>query len=184
MFETRRSLYDVGPMAGRYPPQHHRRPFKLLEPIGAAAIELLMDRFPDKALKRLDAFPNGKIDDDKRVGIRPRVGGVTALVDVTPDETGAPFGDAVHQRKIVGETGHARIVDLIPNAADVQLRKLMIGRLLQGPAPLATSVILCEPGLSRTSGIVTRTLPVSERWLSGLSADLGTDMCSANSRVR
>jgi len=119
----------------------------MLKPIGAAAIELLMDRSPHKPLKRLDAFPNGKIDDDKRVAIRPRAGGVTALVDVTPDETGAAFGDAVHQRKIVGEISHARIVDLIPNAADVQLRKLMIGRLLQGPAPLATSAIRSEPGL-------------------------------------
>src|SRR5690349_23855749 len=145
MFESRGSLCDIGPMAGRHPPQHHRRPFKPLEPIGAAAIELLMDRLPDKALKRLDAFPNGKIDDDKRVGIRPRVGGVTALVDVTPDETSAAFGDAVHQRKVVCEIGHARIADLIPNAADVQLRKLMIGRLLQGPAPLATSVMHSEP---------------------------------------
>src|SRR5262249_39410449 len=168
-----------------HPPQHHRRPFKVLEPIGAAAIELLMDRLPDKTLKCLDAFPDGKIDDDKRVGIRPRVGGVTALVDVTPDKTGAPFGDAIHQRKIVGETGHARIVDLIPNAADVQLRELMIGRLLQGPAPLATSVIRSEPGLSGTSGIITRTLRLArDGFLACVQIGSKEEMCSAKANAR
>jgi len=58
------------------------------------------------------------------------------------------------------DLGPSRIVDLIPNAADVQLPKLMIGRPLQGPAPF-TSVILSEPGLSGTSGIITRTLQLA-----------------------
>src|SRR6266481_7840072 len=109
----------------------------MLKPIGAAAIEAPMDCPPDKALQRIDALPHRKIDDDTRVGIRPRVGSVTALVDIAPDESGAAFGNAVHQCKIVREICHARVVDLVSNAADVQLRKMMIGWLLQGSYSVA-----------------------------------------------
>ena len=119
MLHARGSLLDARPMAGRQPPQHDRWPFKMLKPIGAAAIETLMDCLPDKTLKRIDALPNRKIDDDTRVGIRPRVSGVAALVGIAPDEPGAAFGNAVHQCKIVREICHARIVDLVSNAADV-----------------------------------------------------------------
>src|SRR6476646_7477145 len=105
------------------------------------AIEALMDCPPDKALKCIDAFPHRKIDYYTRVGIRPRVSGVAALVDIAPDEPGAAFGNAVHQCKIVREIRHARVVDLVSNAADVQLRKMMIGWLLQGPTPSPISVM-------------------------------------------
>jgi hypothetical protein len=141
MLDAPDSLLDARAMADRHPPQHDRWPFKMLKPIGAAAIEAPMDRLPDKALKYIDALPNRKIDDDPRVGIRPRVSGVAALVDIAPDEPGAAFRNAVHQCKIVRETCHARIVDLVSNAADVQLCKMMTGWLLQGPTPLPVSVM-------------------------------------------
>ena len=47
-----------------------------------------MDGPPDKVLERIDALPHRNIDDDARVGIRPRVGGAAALVDIAPDESG------------------------------------------------------------------------------------------------
>src|SRR5690348_16811222 len=131
VLHARDSFLDARPMADRNPPQHDGRPFKMLKPLGAVAIEPLVDRLPDKTLKSVEAFPNGKIDDDTRVGIRPRVGGVAALVDIAPDESGAALGNAVYQGQIVRETGHARIVDLISNPSDVQLRKVMISWLLQ-----------------------------------------------------
>jgi hypothetical protein len=81
-----------------------------------------------QALRR---SPKLKIDDDSPLGIRSRVGGVAASVDIAPDESGAAFGNAVHQCKIVGEIRHARIVDLVSNAADIELCKMMIGGLLQ-----------------------------------------------------
>jgi hypothetical protein len=46
--------------------------------------------------------------------------------------TDAALGQAVHQREIVGEIRHVRIVDLLAQATDVQLRKMMIGWLSQG----------------------------------------------------
>jgi hypothetical protein len=141
MLDARDSLLDARPMAGRHPPQYDRWPFKMLKPIGAAAIEARMDRPPDKALKCIDALPHRKIDDDTRVGIRPRVSGATALVDIAPDEPGAAFGNAVHQCKIVREICHARIIDLVSNAADIQLCKMMIGWLLQGPTPSPIAVM-------------------------------------------
>jgi hypothetical protein len=142
MFHARDSLLDAGPMAGRHPPQHDGWPFKMLKPIGAAAIEAFMDRLPDKALKCIYALPNGKIDDNTRVGIRARVSGIAAIIDIAPDEPGAAFGNAVHQCKIVREICHARIFNLVSNAADVQLCKMMIGWLLQGPTPSAISVAI------------------------------------------
>src|SRR5262245_51917265 len=129
------SLLDARPMPGRHPPQYDRWPFKILEPIGAAAIEALMDCLPDKALKCIDALPNRKIDDDTPVGIRQRVSGVAALVGIAPNEPGAAFGNAVHQCKIVREICHARIVNIVSNAANVELCKMMIEWLLQGPTP-------------------------------------------------
>jgi hypothetical protein len=141
MLDARDGLLDVRSMADWHPPQHDRWPFKMLKPIGAAPIEALMDCLPDKALKCIDALPNREIDDNTRVGVRPRVSGVAALIDIAPDESGAAFGNAVHQRKIVREICHAWIVDLVSNAADVQLCKVMIGRLLQGPTPSPISVM-------------------------------------------
>lgn len=141
MLDARDGLRDARPMADRHPPQRDSWPFEMLKPVGAAAIEALMDCLPDKALKCIDALPDRNIDDDTRVGIRARVSGVAALVDIAPDEPGAAFGNAVHQCKIVREIRHARIIDLVSNAADVQFRKMMIGWLLQGPTPSATSVM-------------------------------------------
>src|ERR1700741_4275102 len=108
ILDVRESLLDARPMAGRHPPQHDRWPFKMLKPIGAAALEALMDCLPDKALKCIDALPNRKIDDDTRVCIRPRVSGVAALVDIAPDEPGAALGNAVHQCKIIRKICHTR----------------------------------------------------------------------------
>src|SRR5690348_107230 len=139
VLHARDSFLDARPMADRNPPQHDGRPFKMLKPLGAVAIEPLVDRLPDKTLKSVEAFPNGKIDDDPRVGIRPRVRGVAALVDIAPDESGAALGNAVYECKIVGEAGHARIANVVPNAADVQLRKVMVGWLLHSRAPLIHS---------------------------------------------
>src|SRR5262245_22511364 len=135
MLHARDRLLDARPVSDRHPPQNDGRPFKMLEPIGASAIEALVDGLPDKALKCMNALPNRKIDDDARVGIGPRIRGVAALVDVAPDEAGAALGNAVHRCQVVGELRHARIVDRVSNAADVQLCKMMVGWLLQGPAP-------------------------------------------------
>ena len=139
MRNTRDSLLDAWTMAGRYPPQHDSWPFKRLKPIGAAAIEALVDGLPDEALERFDILPNREIDDDTRIGIRPCVSRVAALVDMAPDEAGAAFGNAVHQFQIVDEIRHPWIVEIVSNTADIQLGEMMIGWLLQGPAPSRTS---------------------------------------------
>ena len=105
----------------------------MLEPFRAAAVKLLVNGLVDKALERLDVLPDRQVDGDLWIGIGPRAGGVAALVDITPDETWRALGQAVHQCEIVREVCHPWIVDLVSNAADVQLRKMMIGWLLQGP---------------------------------------------------
>ena len=141
MCKPRDSFLDARAVAGRHPPQRDSRPFKMLEPVGAAAIEALVHGLPDEALQRVDALPHRNIDDDLGVGIGPSVSGVAALVELAPDEPGAAFGKAVHQFKIVREIRHARILELVFDAADVQFGQVMIGWLLQGPTPSPTSVV-------------------------------------------
>ena len=126
---------------GRWPAgTHHNtryRSFEMLEPFRAAAVKLLVNGLVDKALERLDVLPDGQVDGDLWIGIGPRAGGVAALVDIAPDETRRALGQAVHPREIVREICHTWIVDLVSNAADVQLRKMMIGWLLQGSYSVA-----------------------------------------------
>ena len=135
VLDARDSLLDARPMTNRHPPQRNRRSLEMLEPFFTTAIEALVHGLPDEVLERADALPQRNIDDDARVRIGPRVGGVAALVGIAPDESGAAFGDAVHQRKIVGEARHARVVDIVFDAADVQFGKMMVGWPLQGSTP-------------------------------------------------
>src|SRR5262245_8775238 len=102
----------------------------MLKPFGATAIEALVNCLIHEAFKRLDIFPDGQIDGDPRIGIRPGAGGIAALVNIAPHKTWRPLGQTVHQREIVREVRHARIVDLETDAADIELRKMMIGGLL------------------------------------------------------
>src|SRR6516164_9445261 len=81
------------------------------------------------------------MDGDARIGGGPRCGGIAARVYIAPYETGAALGQAIHQREIVGEIRHAQIVDLVAQATDVQLRKMMIGWLSQGHTPSLINVI-------------------------------------------
>src|SRR5262249_1873887 len=96
----------------------------------AATIEALVNCLIHEAFKRLDIFPDGQIDGDPRIDIRPGAGGIAALVNIAPPKTWRPLGQSGHQREIVREVRHARIVDLKTNAADIELRNMMIGGLL------------------------------------------------------
>jgi hypothetical protein len=61
----------------------------------------------------------------------------SALIDIAPYEARRTFSQTIYQREIVGEIGHARILDLVSNAADVQLRKMMVVWLFQGSHSVA-----------------------------------------------
>ena len=43
MLDARHRLLHARPTAGRHPPQHDGRPFKMLEPVAAAAVEALAE---------------------------------------------------------------------------------------------------------------------------------------------
>ncbi len=104
-----------------------------------------MQGLPDEMLQRGDVLPDGEIDDDERVGKRPRVAGIAAVVDIAPHEAGTAFGQPIHQLEIVGELRHAGIVEFVPDPADVQFGKVMTAWLLQGAAPLSAGMAC--PGL-------------------------------------
>src|SRR5690242_4690292 len=95
MRQPRDGLFHAWPMAGRHPPQRDGRSLKMLEPVGATAVEALVYGLPDEVLQRGDVFPDRQIDDDERVSKRPRVGGVAAVVDIAPDEARAARGEAI-----------------------------------------------------------------------------------------
>ena len=132
VLNPRDRLLDARPMAGWHPPHHQIPVLEVLKPFRAAAVKLLVNGLVDKALERFDVLPDGQVDGDLWIGIGPRAGGVAALVYIAPDETRCALGQAVHPREIVREICHTWIVNLVSNAADVQLCKMMIGRLLQG----------------------------------------------------
>ena len=86
MLKTRDGFLNTRPMPGWYPPHHKIWAIEVFEPIRTTAVEPFVDRLIDEVLERLDAFPNRKIDRDTGIGIWPRASGVSAFVDVTPDE--------------------------------------------------------------------------------------------------
>src|SRR5262245_64633529 len=130
MLQAGHGLLDTWSVSGGHPPHHEVRTREVLKPIRAAAVETFMDGLVNEALKCLDTFPNRQVDRDTRIGIRPRARGVAAFIDVAPNETGRPLGQTIHHRQIVGEISHTWILDLIADPPDVELRKMMIGRLL------------------------------------------------------
>src|SRR5262245_34907156 len=146
MLEARDGFLNTRPGPGRYPPHHKIRAIEVFEPFRTTAVEPFVDRLIDEALERLDIFPNRQVDRDAGIGIWPRARGVPAFVSVTPDETRRALGQAVHHRQVVGEIRHARIIDLVANATDVQLCKMMIEWLLQGDCSTANDEF--EPKLT------------------------------------
>src|SRR5262245_27088656 len=125
MVETFHRLCDRGTVAVRHPPHHEVRPLELLEPFVPAAVEPLVHGLPDVFLERLDVLPDRHVDGDARiVRVRPRIRRIAAVVLVAPDETRTALGESVDGREIVHEVRHARIIDLVAQPPDVELRKV------------------------------------------------------------
>src|SRR6185312_4367613 len=153
MVQPRNRLLYAGTVSGAHPPHHKIWSVEMLEPLGAAAIEAPVDRLIDEALEGLDVFPDRQIDSDAFIGIRPRARRVAGLVDIAPDEAWRPLRQPVHQRQIVREIGHAPIVDLVTDATDVELCKLMVGWLLHGAYSAASRTAPCESALREYSSM-------------------------------
>src|SRR5262249_14889967 len=128
-------LFHARPMPGWHPPHHEIRALEMLKPFGAAPIETLMDRLIDEMLQRLDILPHRQIDSDAWIGVGPRAGGIATIVDEAPNESRRTLCQAIYQHEVVGEVSHARIIDLITDAADVQLREISVRWLLHGGTP-------------------------------------------------
>ena len=131
MFEPAHRVLDAWSAAGRHPPHYEILLLEVLEPFDTSAVKPLVDGLVDKMFKRVHALPHRQIDSYAGIGVRPRASRVAAFVDIAPNEAGCPLGEPVHQRQIVREVRHARILDLVANAPNVQLREMMIRWLLQ-----------------------------------------------------
>src|SRR5262249_4358635 len=110
--------------------------------------EPLVNGLIDETLKRLDALPDRQVDRNARIGIGPRACRVAALVDVAPHKPRCPLGEAVHHRQVIREIRHARILDLVADAPDVELRKMMVWGLLHGHYSAACGTGSRAPRLS------------------------------------
>src|SRR5215471_10033644 len=114
------------------------RTIHALEPFLFPSIEALVHGLPDKAFQRLDAFPDRHIGDDARVIERLDVRCVPGLVLEPPHESFRALGEPVHQGQIVHEVRHARIIDGMTNASDVELRQIELRRVLHRSHSAAT----------------------------------------------
>src|SRR5579863_2976934 len=94
MFDPLFRLDQGWPMTGQNPPHDRMRTIQLVEPFLTPAVEALVDGLPDETLERLDAFPYRQIDRHLRVGERPEIRGVAAVVLEPPDKTSAALGEA------------------------------------------------------------------------------------------
>src|SRR5262245_39629838 len=153
MIEARNGLLDTRPMARGNPPHYKIGTLEVLEPFGATAIESLVQRLIYKTLKGFDAPPDRQIDGDARICVRPRAGRIAALVDVAPNEPRRAFGQAIHQGQIIGEIRHARIVDLITNATNIELPKVMVRGLTHGAHSAASRTAPFASALREYSSI-------------------------------
>ena len=70
------------------PPEHHHRDGELLEPLLAAADVGRVRAFVDILEERVNALPDGHIDDQERVVVDVNIGGVVVVALEPPDEAG------------------------------------------------------------------------------------------------
>src|SRR5271166_595738 len=127
MVEPRLRLRNVRNMPWRYRPHDKMRRRQFLEPAALAIVELLVDRCPDEALERFDAFPDRHVDEHIRVVEGPKRGCVVALVLQPPDESRTPFRERIDAIEIVHEPGHTRIIQGVERTADVKLGDVALG---------------------------------------------------------
>src|SRR5215510_5484256 len=117
-------LLDGWPVTRRHPPHHEVRPLEPIEPFVPPAVEALVHGLPDVALERVHAFPQGDIEDDARIIEGLNAGGVAAFAFEPPHEPFRPVGNTVHPIEIVGEVGHARIVERVEQPSDIELSQV------------------------------------------------------------
>src|SRR5579885_137018 len=120
MIESLDALLERRAFVLRHPPQHQRR-LDRLEPVLAAAIETAVHGLPDEAFERGGAFPNGQVRQDGRIAVDRHVHGVAAVVLQPPDEAVDLLGQGVDALHVVDELRHARIVERVADARDVEL---------------------------------------------------------------
>src|SRR5215831_10868620 len=115
-------------MSDRYPPHDEIAFIHPIEPLVAAAIEAFVHGLPHEALKRFGAVPYRKIDRHARVaGERASLDSASAVVLVTPYKSRAALRQTVHEREVIHELRHARISNLVAQAADIELGEVKYG---------------------------------------------------------
>src|SRR5262249_9086470 len=117
-------------MTLRDPPHDEVRSLHPLEPFLFASVEPLMHGLPYETLERLDVFPHRHVEVHAGIIERMDIHGVPGIVLEPPHEAFRTLREAVHQRQIVHEIRHARIIDGITNPSDIELRQIELRRVL------------------------------------------------------
>src|SRR5215510_9166421 len=113
-------------MARRHPPHHEIGPLRLFEPFLPPSVEALVHRLPDIGLQRGNALPHRHVDRHARITpVWAIAGGVAARILQSPHKTFGPISNRIDSRKVVHEVGHARVVDLVAQASDVELSEML-----------------------------------------------------------
>src|SRR5262249_48462767 len=117
-----------GPMSGRHPPHDEITLVHPLEPLVAATIEAFVQCLPNEPLERLAAVPDRQVDGYARIAAeRAGVDGTSAVILIAPHEPRATFRQAVHDGEVLDEVRHTRVVNLVAQAADIELSKVRRG---------------------------------------------------------
>src|SRR5262245_20088030 len=124
-FEAFDRLLDRRNVSCRHPPHHEIRSIQLLKPFVTAAIDALVDGLPAVAVQRSDVLPYRRVDGHGRsAAVRAVRGRIAARSPQSPDETFGLVGNGVHPRQIVDKLRHARVVDLVAQASNIELSEM------------------------------------------------------------
>src|SRR5262245_50467614 len=124
MFKPALGLREVGQMTRRHPPHDEVRPIQRLEPFRPATVDTLVYRLPDETFQGFDRFPHRHVQEQARIVESVDGGGVAAVVLEPPDEAWRVLGNRIDTVEIVDEVGHARVVERIADASDIELGEM------------------------------------------------------------
>ncbi len=106
-------------------PQHRRGLLPFGEPLAAAREEVGVVGFVGVLIQRVDTFPHRHIHDDERVIAHADAGGVVAIANKPPHETGRIRGQCVDLDKGIGEIRDAGVIEWGDEAGGIELRNVI-----------------------------------------------------------
>lgn len=130
VIEPDRRVLDAWNRASWRPPEGEIVGIQPLKPILPLPYEIDVMSPVDKRFQCLNALPNGEIDQQSFIIIRPDTGGVAGIGLEAPDKSGAGIGQCIDWLESGNKTGHERVGQRCPDPADINLSEMPRGRII------------------------------------------------------